>query len=209
MIVAGAKGHAVEVFDVLKAIGITDFVFYDDVNLEVDSHMGVKVIHSDIEVLREFLKDTEFIIATGSPESRYILANKLINLGGELVSVISNNAFIGYNNVKIDKGCNVMHFAMISSCTTINEGTLINAYAAVHHGVIIGKYCEISPRASILGGARIGSFCSIGAGAIIFPDIEIGNFSIIGAGSVVTKNVEECSKVVGIPGIKIGNISKF
>lgn len=46
---------------------------------------------------------------------------------------------------------------------------------------------------------NIGSNVQIGAGAVILPGVTIGDNVIVGAGSVVTKNVENCSVVVGNP----------
>ena len=63
----------------------------------------------------------------------------------------------------------------------------------------MGKFTFIGGAVYVCGRVEIGENCFIGVGAKILPDLTIGNNSIIGAGSIVTKNVEENSRVMGIP----------
>lgn len=49
------------------------------------------------------------------------------------------------------------------------------------------------------GPVTIGDDSWIGAGVIILPGITIGKGCIVGAGSVVTRNVPDCTVVVGNP----------
>jgi acetyltransferase-like isoleucine patch superfamily enzyme len=92
-----------------------------------------------------------------------------------------------------------MHHVLITSKVIIGEGTLVNAFASVHHDVRVGRYNEIAPGAKLLGNCETGDFCQIGASATILPRIKIGRNVIIGAGAVVTKNIEDNSLAVGVP----------
>jgi sugar O-acyltransferase (sialic acid O-acetyltransferase NeuD family) len=196
MIVAGASRHAKEVLQILFKKGYKDILLFDDLSNSFQPYFdSYKIIRSVSEIGPE----REFILALGSPKSRFLVSQKLKNCGLKLASVISDSSEIGTAEVFLGEGLNIMNFVFISDCVKIGDGTLINAFASIHHDVIIGKYCEISPRSTILGGAQIGDFCSIGAGAVILPNIILGDNVIIGAGAVVTKNVASNSKLKGVP----------
>ncbi len=197
MVVAGASRHAKEIIQILNKSN-QPIVLFDDMSASLDYYFNdyqwIKNV-SDKAILNE----KEFIIATGGTKVRQKIAQKLINVGLELTTIVSNSAEIGTKQISIGKGVNIMNFVFISDCVTIGNGTLLNAFASIHHDVIVGEYCDISPRATLLGGAQIGSFTWIGASATILPNIKIGNNCIIGAGAVVTKDVPNNSTVWGVP----------
>ncbi len=196
MILAGASRHAKEVLQILRKQGNEDIVLFDDISTSFESYFdNYKIIRSISEIGLE----SEFILALGSPNNRFIVSQKLKNCGLKLVGVASDSAEVGITDVILGVGLNIMNFVFIADCVMIGEGTLVNAFASIHHDVEIGKYCEISPRATILGGAKIGDFCAIGAGAIILPNIKVGDNVVIGAGAVVTKDVTTNSRLKGIP----------
>lgn len=201
MVVGGASRHALEIHDILISQKNRDLIFFDDVN-KLDTFLFAEkypIIDSLEELRMIFLKKEQFVLGLGGPSSRFLVSQKFKSIGGELTSIISNNALIGTYNVQLGRGINIMNYVMISSSVMIGEGSLINAYASIHHNVKIGKYSEISPRVSLLGGAVVGDFCSIGAGAVILPNITIGNNVTIGAGAVVTKDINSNVTAVGIP----------
>lgn len=196
MILAGANRHAKEVIQICNEANM-DFILFDDYSKEIDPFF------SNYEIFRstnDITTQTEFILALGNPKNRYLISNKLKQLGLRLTSLTSKTAIIGEEKTYLGIGLNIMHFVFISNCVRIGEGTLINSYASIHHDVNIGYYSEISPRATLLGGCTVGNFTSIGAGAIILPNISVGNNCVIGAGSVITKNVPDNCKVIGVPG---------
>lgn len=78
----------------------------------------------------------------------------------------------------------------------------------------IGKNCQILQRVTIGGpNVTIGDNVAIYSSASIISNIRgagslrIGSHCIIGAGSVVTKNIPDCSIVVGVPGRVVKKIS--
>ena len=112
----------------------------------------------------------------------------------------------------------VVHpFARISSKSSLDEGTIINAgvivgaythlgrHVIVNRGALIGHHTEVGNFATIQPGANIAGACSIGEatyigmGALVLDHITVGSHSIIGAGAVVTRDVPDHVQVVGIP----------
>lgn len=174
--------------------------FFDDVNEMNNSLFGYPVLKNTADVLIHFKTDKRFIIGTGTPKARKLLADKFIDCGGHLTSVVAASCHISEHNVQLSNGINIMNFVLISSNVNIGEGTLINARVNLHHDVQVGNYCDISPAAVLLGSVKTGNYTSIGAGAIILPKIKIGSNCTIGAGAVITKDVPDNSVIVGIPG---------
>lgn len=203
MLILGAKGHAKEVFEVLKKNGCTeDIAFYDDVttDAELDSYTCQYVIlRNQAQMGQWFAKNTpNFVLGVGGIKVRHIVWQKAIDNGGVPVNLISNNASVA-SNVCAKEGLNVMQMAFVSNSVNIGKSVLINARANIHHDVTIGDFCEIGPGALLLGGCKIGHHSFIGAGAIILPGISIGNHCTVGAGAVVTKNIDNNLTVKGNP----------
>jgi sugar O-acyltransferase (sialic acid O-acetyltransferase NeuD family) len=202
MLLAGAGGHSIELLGILLYNEFKGKIYFFDDSTgasNVSSFEGYPLINS-IEKARQVLeKDSEFILAVGKPIHRKTLDKKLSDAGGKLQSLISKNASIGNYKVQLEKGLNVMTGAVITNRIQIGRGTLVHVHCSIHHDVIIGDYCELSPGCRVLGKARIGTGVSIGAGAVVLPGIAIGDDAVIGAGAVVTKDVSRGATVVGVP----------
>lgn len=199
MLVIGAGGHALEVLDVLVQDNYPHPIyFYDDVNPDNVVFRGYPVLKSEEEVKMTFKGNFFFVLGVGSPKARKFLYEKFTVLGGSLSSVISSKSVISGTLKK--RHFDVMNLCYMGPETAIGKGTLINTGAQIHHEVVIGDFCEISPRALLLGKVQVGNNCSIGGNATILPKVKIGNNVIIGAGSVVTKDVPDNQLVIGVPG---------
>lgn len=205
MIIAGAKGHAKEILQVLSenADGMEIFLFDNLSKQPAPLFNRFKVLQTEEEVKAIFKTDRRFVLGTGAPNARKILAQKFIDWGGQLTSVISKHATIGSFEVNLGDGLNLMPGAIIYNSATVGEGSLINTYAVVHHDASVGAYCEIGPSAHILGGASVGDQCMIGSGAKILPRIKVNDGAIIGAGAIVNQNIPAGEIWAGVPARKI------
>ena len=198
MVVAGASRHAKEILQILTSQNEDRIFLFDDYSKELGIYFSKYTwIRSVAQI--EISKESEFVLALGGTRNRFLIAQKLIECGLSLRSVVAETAVIGTEDVEIATGVNIMHFAFIADSTKIGEGTLINAFSAIHHDVCVGKYSEISPRVTLLGGVQVGDFTSIGSGAVVLPNVKIGSNVQIGAGTVVTKDIPDNSMAYGVP----------
>jgi sugar O-acyltransferase (sialic acid O-acetyltransferase NeuD family) len=203
MLIIGAKGFAKEILEVLHQKNETEnLVFYDDINDDLPGKLFSKfpILKSENEALNYFNTiDNRFTIGIGRPILRKKMYDKFSDLGGDIITTISNLSFVGSYETSIGKGCNIMHGAVLSNNVKIGKGCIIYFNSVITHDSIIGDFVEVSPSANVLGRSKLGSFCQIGSGSIILPDLEIGKNVIVGAGSVVTKDIPDNSMVVGVP----------
>jgi len=206
MILAGAGGHAIELLGILLDNQYQGKIYFFDDSPKVikpSTFEGYPLLHSIEEAIPVLKNDPEFILAVGKPAHRRIMDKKLSAAGGKLVSIISHRASVGNHRVELATGLNIMTGAVITNRIQIGKGTLVHIHCSVHHDVVVGEYCELSPGCRLLGKVKLGSGISVGAGAIVLPGVEIGDDAVIGAGAVVTKDVTVGTTVVGIPAAAI------
>ncbi|WP_151087657.1 PglD-related sugar-binding protein [Hymenobacter baengnokdamensis] len=201
MLILGARGHAIELLQVLESLAVKKLCFFDNVNNDAPTHLYGKypVLHSASEAIAQLHQDVRVVIGIGGGYLRERLARQAMDWGGVLHTVVAATAQVGRHEVVLEPGLNVMDGALISNEVIVGEGSLVNARAALHHNVVVGRYCEISPGAQLLGHVRVGDFAQVGAGAIILPRVTIGVGAVVGAGAVVTRHVGPYEIVVGIP----------
>jgi sugar O-acyltransferase (sialic acid O-acetyltransferase NeuD family) len=203
MIIAGAKGFAKELLEILyRDYRYKEISFYDDVSKELpDSLFGRFKIIKTKEDLKEALKTSAyFALGVGIPKVRYQLNKLFTENGGIVKTIISNNASVGSFETEISNGCTIMDGVLISNNVKIGQGCLINVNTIIAHDSDIGNYADIAPKVTISGNCTVGNYVSIGTGAILLPGVKIGNNVVIGAGSVIKNSIPDNSLVIGTPG---------
>ena len=202
MLIVGAKGHALEVFQCLTEAEREYAVFFDDVTQNQPQKVfgQYKLLRTAAETQTYLASgDSRFVLGLGGPARRQLLATQFIEWGGLLTTIIARTAVVGPYTNELGAGLNLMHYSMVAPGACLGEGVLLNAGAAVHHDVEVGAYCEISPGARLLGRCQLGQRCRIGALAVVLPDVVIGDEVVVGAGAVVTRDVPAGSTVAGVP----------
>lgn len=205
MLIIGAKSFASELLEVFHRLNKLDkLAFYDDISSDLPEMLYDRfpIIQSEEDAKKYFKENGNlFALGLGKPHLRKKVADKFIQLGGELETVISPDANIGHFRVKIGSGCTIMHNALISTKCTLGKGCLVYYNTVITHDCEVGDFVEISPGAMLLGKSKVGSFTHIGANATVLPGITIGENVIVGAGSVVTKDLPDNCMVAGVPAV--------
>lgn len=210
MLIAGAKGFATEVLEVMHQAGkIEKIAFFEEISGSIPEKLfGKFTVLTTVDQCKEWFKSVspDFTLGTGGPVVRRRLDKLLSSAGGKLTSAISPKADIGHFGNQIGDGCSIMTGAVVTSNVTIGRGVLINLNTTVGHECEIGDFCELSPGTHLSGRVILGNFCDIGTGAVLLPGIELGENVTVGAGAVVTKNVDANTVVTGIPAKTIRSI---
>lgn len=206
MILAGAGGHARELYDLISSGRPTEQLFcFEEMGTANELKWGSAAVKlTGYEALNKQLAiEASFALAVGDPSLREKFFQVFTEEGGIPESIIADTAIISELNVELGVALNIMHFVFISNNVTIGKGVLLNTGCRIHHDCVIGEFSEISPNATITGNCSIGKKCSIGASATILPGITIGDNVVVGAGAVVTKHIESNSAVAGVPAVLI------
>jgi sugar O-acyltransferase (sialic acid O-acetyltransferase NeuD family) len=210
MLITGAKGHALEVFDIiLQDHSAASVYFFDNVStvFSLQSIDSGKILRTNEELIQLFARNKSFVLGTGNPAARKLLGDLCTKLGGEMESVMASTALVSKLHVTLGQGLNIMHGVIIHPEAVIGKGTLLNCRALVHHECVIGEYCEICPGAMLAGNVTVGDNTTIGTGAVILPKITIGSNAYIAAGAVVRENVPDNTMVAGVPAKVKKNLS--
>ena len=210
MLVAGAKGFAKEVLEILHQNSYKKrIVFFDNISNEIPRKLYCQfnVINNIDDVIKYFKKSgNNYTIGIGGPKERKNIYNKFSDIGGKLCSVFSVNSDIGHYNSIIEDGCIITSGVVITNDVKIGRACIININSTVGHDTSIGAFTEICPNVGISGNCNIGDNVFIGTNATILPNVKIGSNSVIGAGSVVTKDIPDNTLAFGIPAKRIKSL---
>ena len=206
LIIIGARGWGREVYDIASACiaAGANFVvkgFLDDKFDALDNYMNYPPILASVEDY-SINSDDVFICALGDVNYKHIYAKKILDKGGEFISLIHPTAIIG-NNAKIGKGCIIGAYANLSCDTIIGDFVTFSIKAGMGHDSSIGDYTHIGGFTNISGFVHIGKYVTIHPCCNIIPHRFIGDNSIVGTGSVVLNNVKSGITVFGNPAKKI------
>ena len=115
------------------------------------------------------------------------------------------------------QNCNVANDVVIGSNVKVQNNVSIYTGTIIEDDVFLGPSCVLTnvtnPRSQILRHSLyektlLRRGCSIGANATIVCGITIGRYAFVGAGAVVAKDVPEYALMVGVPGRRVGWMSR-
>lgn len=198
MLIAGAKGLAKQLLELIVHTEFHEGLVFYDRNTEIKKLYYYPVLHHLSDVALHFQSDSRFNLGVGNPKVRKVVFDQMVSAGGQIHSLISTKAVIS-DDVHLASGVSILTHAIVENGCSIGAGTLINLSALICHDTQVGDFCEISPGAILLGESRIGSGSFVGAGAVINPGVRVGSNVVIGSGAVVTKDVPDGIRVAGVP----------
>ena len=188
MVLYGASGHGKVIIDILEAKNIPiDFVVDD--NPRFIELLGY-------EVRRNTGVYNEAIISIGSCQIRKNVVSRI--KVGKYLTAVHPTAIIS-SRTTIGEGTVVMQGAIIQTCTKIGKHCIINTGASVDHDCKLSDFVHIAPHATVAGNVEIGEGTWVGAGSVVKQGVRIGSWCMIGAGAVVIRDVPDGVTVVGVP----------
>ena len=194
MYLYGASGHCKVIIDILKKNKIKIESIFDD-NESINKIFEFSVVKFNNQNI-----SGELLISIGNNAVRKQLVNELKHKS--YGKAIDPKAIISSNST-IKEGTVVMANAIINTSAEVGKHCIVNSAAVVEHDCKLDNFVHVSPSVTICGGVQIGEGTHIGAGTTIIPNIKIGKWCTIGAGSVVIKDVSDGVTVVGNPAKEI------
>ena len=166
--------------------------------------LGYPMQHFSAREEIPFSHEPKFVMAIGDPAQKKIYAKKVLDWGGQFVSLLhvdnerSVTAKIGRSI--LFKNC------VVGPNVEIGDFVWIDRNCIVGHDCMIGNFCHIGVNVFIGGATEVGDNTVIHSGSMISNGIKIGSHCEIGLGSVILRDVADGSIMLGNPARKIGNV---
>ena len=124
---------------------------------------------------------------------------------------------------KIGRDCVFGQNVNVANDVVIGDGVKVQNNVSIYTGTIIEDYVFLGPscvltnvtnpraevnRHRLYEKTRIRRGASIGANATLICGIQIGRYAFVGAGAVVARDVPDYALVVGVPGRRVGWVSR-
>lgn len=191
ILLIGGGGHCHSCIDVIEANSHYQIAGIVQPSASSELILGYPVIGTDNDLPILLKKSKSALVTVGqirNAETRMRLFDRLIQLGAELPTIISQKAHCS-NHAIVGPGSIIMHGAIINAGAKIGNNCIINSHALVEHDAKIEDHCHISTGALVNGNVIIGKRSFIGSGTIIREGVRVGENAVIGAGRVVMEDV--------------------
>ena len=140
------------------------------------------------------------LITIGDNWSRHYVYESIIKLkpSFEFINAIHPSVVIG-KDVQLGFGVVMMAGVIVNPLSKIGNFTFFATGCQVEHDCIIEDYASVSA-GSVMGGyVTIGKFSAITLGVTILDRIKIGQNSVVGSGSLVLKDIPDNVLAYGNP----------
>jgi sugar O-acyltransferase (sialic acid O-acetyltransferase NeuD family) len=152
-----------------------------------------------IPIINQFRIDAG-LITIGDNWSRFKVYSSIIEQvpSFEFINAIHPSVIIG-KNVELGFGIVMMAGVIVNPLSKIGNFTFFATGCQVEHDCIIEDYASVSA-GSVMGGyVTIGKYSAITLGVTILDRLKIGENSVIGSGSLVLKDVPDNVLAYGNP----------
>lgn len=200
VIIIGGGGHSKVLINSLKLIG-REIIGITERNNSAAPILDVPIIGNDSAVYSFHPSQIELVNGLGSVSSvrhRAAIFDHFSKRGYQFSTVIHPAAIVA-SDAKLYQGVQIMAGAIVQPGCLIGKNTILNTRASVDHDCKIGSHVHIAPGVTLSGNVHIAEGVHIGTGAIVIQEIKIHAKSTVAAGAVVIRNVDSCTKVIGVP----------
>lgn len=179
IVILGASGHAREILDLLRLLGLETGRMVDESNeAEIESR-------------------SRLVLGVGRPLSR-LGAYRKFNANFDFLTLRHPDTGVAAS-AKIGRGTVISRGAVVSTDASVGAACLLNWNCTVGHDATIGAGSVLNPGSAVSGNCRLGEGVLVGAGAVVLEGVVIEDRAQIGAGAVVTSNVPAGVTVTGVP----------
>lgn len=193
--IIGASGHAKVIADIAKSINAYDEIaFLADTIPKTD---GLNYL-GKCDLADKMTQDYDFIVAIGNQKYRKIFTEKISKMNGFIATLVHPNAVIG-SCVTIKEGTVVMAGTVINAYSKVGKSCIVNTCSSIDHDCHVLDYVHISVGAHLCGTVFVGDNTWIGAGATLINNINVKSDCYIGAGATVVKDITKSGLYLGVP----------
>src|SRR4051812_5798392 len=146
--------------------------------------------------------DTLLVMAIAKPQSKLLVAEKLLAKGARFTNYIHPSAILS-DPVTLGQGIVICPNAVVSCDAVLGDFVTINVGCTIGHDVRVGRGVTLSSHVDLTGFVQVEEGAFFGSHASVLPKGKIGAFSCVGAGSVVLRSVKAGCTVIGVPSKQI------
>jgi sugar O-acyltransferase (sialic acid O-acetyltransferase NeuD family) len=201
LIIVGAGGYAKSVLDSVDYMNFRMVGFLDDIKEKGTSHLGYPVLGNTVECI-PMPQEYVYFVAIGNNAKRKRWFDVLKEHHLSLINVIDRSALVSTHST-IGEGSFIGKFAVVNSGSSIGDNTVINTRALVEHGCVIGSHVNVSTCATLNGDVIVEEGGFVGSGVTVNGQLSIGRWALVGSGAVVLHDVKPNTTVVGVPAKEI------
>jgi sugar O-acyltransferase (sialic acid O-acetyltransferase NeuD family) len=194
ILIYGGGGHAKEVIDLVRSIGVHQITGIVDDSLPINKLIMGYPVFGTRKILTELKKRGINQAANGvggilDIQIRVNLFEMMENMGFSFPKLIHPRAFVEISSKVHSDGVQVFANAYIGSEASLLPRCMINTNAVVSHDCVIGEYSHIAPGALLAGHVQVGRKTLIGMGVTTSIGITIGDNVRIGNGAILYADV--------------------
>lgn len=186
-----ARAYADDSFD--QFYGYNNFT--DDL-----SYLGIKKINS-VEEFSEVISchNSEYFIATGDNIERKKITFSISDHTKKVPYTIIHSTAEIIGRFDIGPGSLICANTTLNLCKSIGSGCIVNTNSVIEHDCVLHDFSQVAPGAIMTGYCELGDCSFLGAGSVMNPNLVVGTNVVIGSQSVVTRNIQDFTRVKGIP----------
>lgn len=146
--------------------------------------------------------DDVFVCALGDCHYRRFYAEKILERGGEFISLIRPGVMVS-STARIGYGVVICNWCSISDNVDIGDFTMVHSFTSFGHDVKIGRYNSIESYCFFGGYSQTGDNTTFHVRSAMIPHKRVGANCSVGFGSVVMRNFGDNVHLFGNPAQKL------
>lgn len=174
--------------------------FFDDDDKVLGSCNEYGKVLGGMDVLNQWDKPLDLVIAIGNPSVLELLVGKIQNHNISFPNLIDPNVeFMDKEHVEMGKGNVICMRCTISTNVKFGNFNLLNVAVGVGHDASFSSYNVVMPNVNISGGVTIGDSNLFGVKSTVLQYLKVGDRVKIGACSLLMRNAKSDNLYFGIP----------
>lgn len=201
LIIVGAGGYAKSVLDSVDYMNFRMIGFIDDIKPVGAGHQGYPVLGNTVECIQNPAEKVYFVaIGNNAKRKKWFNILKAHNLS--LINVIDKSAIVSSHST-IGEGSFIGKLAIVNHGASVGNNCIVNTRALLEHGCKVGNHVNVSTNCTLNGDVVCEEGSFVGSGVVCNGQITIGAWGLVGSGAVVIRDVKPYTTVVGCPAKEI------
>ena len=197
LLIVGAGGHGVSLYDVAIAAGYRVLGFVDDAGSGTSL---VDLPATDFDLAAYASGGGLLAVAIGDNSSRERVWNESFPGASvdQFPTLVHPSASVS-SRAQVGPGCVIHPGVVIGPLATIGAFCILNSSSVLEHECTMGDFASLAPGSIVGGRSTIGARSAVGLGAVIKHGVSVGGDTVVGANSYVHFDLDDRVVAFGSP----------